>query len=223
MQLVYLTFFYLVGSIPAAWIMGELAGRGDIRSWGSGNAGVMNVAINVSRWAALVVMAAEAAKGMLTVYLAQRWGLSEWMVGLAVVAAVVGTRWSVWLKGDGGRGNTLGVAALLVLAWPVVAISLGIFIAARLLTHSSFWATRAWLLSLPLSLAMVNQSWAYVVMGGLLALIYLSMHKTETDDHSIIKKTWPNLWAFITAPRRKRKPAEEVMQEPLIRADIQEQ
>jgi glycerol-3-phosphate acyltransferase PlsY len=222
MQLVYLAFFYLLGSIPVAWVVCKLAGGGDIRRRGSGNAGVMNVAINVARWAAVIVMAAEAAKGALTVYLAQRWGLSEWLVGLAVVAAVAGTRWSVWLKGDGGRGNTLGVAALLVLAWPVVVISLGIFIAARLLTRSSFWATRAWLLSLPLTQGLVTQSWAYVVMGGLLAVIYLSMHQTKTDDHKIIKKTWPNLWAFITAPRRRRKQVEEVMQEPLIRADIQE-
>ncbi len=34
MQLVYLAFFYLLGSIPVAWLMGKLAGRGDIRQPG---------------------------------------------------------------------------------------------------------------------------------------------------------------------------------------------
>ncbi len=51
MQIGYLAFFYLLGSIPVAWLMAELAGRGDIRRLGSGNVGVMNVALNVSRWA----------------------------------------------------------------------------------------------------------------------------------------------------------------------------
>ena len=222
MELGYLAIFYLIGSIPVAWLVAKLAGDEDIRDQGSGNAGVMNVAIHVARWAGIIVLLAEAAKGALTVLLAQRWGLSDWMVGLAVVAAVAGTRWSIWLYGEGGRGNTLGVAALLALAWPVVIISLGLWIIVRLLTHSSFWATRAWLLSLPLTLGVVTQSWAYVLMGVLLALLYLSMHKTETDDHAILKKTWPSLWAFITAPPRRKRPTGDEMPEALISADTQD-
>jgi glycerol-3-phosphate acyltransferase PlsY len=222
MQLIYLAFFYLVGSIPVAWIMGVLAGRGDIRRWGSGNAGVMNVALNVSRWAAIIVMAAETAKGVVTVLLAQKWQLSEAMVGLAVVAAVAGTRWSIWIKGSGGRGNTLGVAALLVLAWPAVLISLAVWIIARLLTRSSFWATRCWLLSLPVVLGLVTGSWWYALMGALLALLYFSMHKTETDDHTILKENWPSLWAFITTPRRRRDPDQDETSESLTSSDSQE-
>lgn len=222
MELGYLAIFYLIGSIPVAWLVAKLAGDEDIRDQGSGNAGVMNVALNVSRLAGLIVFMAEIAKGALTVLLAQRWGLSDWMVGLAVVAAVAGTRWSIWLYGEGGRGNTLGVAALLVLAWPVVIISLGLWMIVRLLTHSSFWATRAWLLSLPLTLGVVTQSWAYVLMGAMLALLYLSMHKTETDDHAILKKTWPSLWAFITSPPRRKKLATDEMPDALTSADMQE-
>jgi len=222
MQLVYLGFFYLLGSIPVAWLMGKLAGRGDIRRLGSGNAGVMNVALNVSRWAGVMVLLAEAAKGALTILLAQRWHLSEVMISLAVVAAVAGTHWSIWIRGSGGRGNTLGVAALLVLAWQVVVISVAVWIVARILTRSSFWATRCWLLALPLTLGLVTKSWAYVVMGALLALLYLSMHKTETDDHTILKQTWPNLWAFITAPRRRKIPPKDETPESPVRAEAQE-
>ena len=205
MQLGYLAVFYPIGSIPVAWLVAKLAGDEDIREQGSGNAGVMNVAINVSRLAGLMVFLAEAAKGAISVVLAERWQLSDWMVGLAVVAAVAGTRWSIWLNGKGGRGNTLGVAALLVLAWQAVVISLGVWILARILTRSSFWATRCWLLALPLTLGLVTMSWAYAIMGALLAVIYLSMHNTETDDHAMIKKTYPSLWAFLTAPPRRRQ------------------
>jgi len=116
MELGLVAIFYLIGSIPVAWLVAKLAGGGDVRSQGSGNAGVMNVAINVSRWAGLIVFLAEIAKGVLTVSLARKWQLSDIMVGLAIVAALAGTRWSIWIYGDGGHGNTLGVAALLTLA-----------------------------------------------------------------------------------------------------------
>ena len=220
MQLVYLAFFYLLGSIPVAWLMGKLAGRGDIRRWGSGNAGVMNVALNVSRWAGLIVFLAEIAKGALTVLLAQKWQLSDTMTGLAVLASVTGTRWSVWIQGSGGRGNTLGVAALLVLAWPAVAIGLAVWIVARILTRSSFWATRCWLLSLPVILGLVTTSWSYAAMGAALGLFYLSEHKTGTDDHTILKETWPSLWAFITAPRRKKQFTGDEIRDSLNPADL---
>jgi glycerol-3-phosphate acyltransferase PlsY len=222
MQPLYLAFFYLIGSIPVAWLMGRLAGRGDIRRQGSGNAGVMNVALNVSRGAAILVMAVETAKGVITVLLAQYWQLSEVMIGLSVVAAVAGTCWPIWLKGRGGRGNTLGVAAMLVLAWPAVLIELAVWIIARLLTHSSFWATRVWLVSLPVTLGLVTQSWSYALMGALLALLYFSAHKTATDDHTILKEKWPSLWAFITAPPRHREPERKETGESLPRTDVQE-
>ena len=221
MQLVYLAFFYLLGSIPVAWLMGKLAGRGDIRQQGSGNAGVMNVALNVSRLAGFIVFLAEIAKGVLTVVLAQQWQLSEAMTGLAVITAVAGTRWSIWLRGSGGRGNTLGVAALLVLSWPAVAIGVAVWIAARILTKSSFWATRCWLLSLPISLGLATMSWWYAAMGAGLGLFYLSEHKTGTDDHTILKETWPSLWDFLTAPRRRKQAnREDENGDPFFHPDV---
>jgi glycerol-3-phosphate acyltransferase PlsY len=165
---------------------------------------------------------AEIAKGVFTVLLAQRWELGDWMTSLAIVTAVAGTRWSIWLDGKGGRGNTVGVAAMLVLAWQAVVISLGIWVIARLVTRSSFWATRCWLLALPLTMGLVAQSWAYVFMGALLALIYLSMHKAETDDHAIIKKSYPSLWAFLTISPRKKKFGAEEIREALIQIDSDE-
>lgn len=209
MQIVYLAFFYLLGSIPVAWLVGELAGGGDIRRLGSGNAGVMNVALSVSRWAGLIVFLAEIAKGLLTAVLAQKWLLSEAMTGLAVLAALAGTRWSIWIKGGGGRGNTLGVAALLVLCWPAVAVSVAVWIVARLLTHSSFWATRCWLLTLPVALGLATLSWSYALLGAALGIFYLSEHRTGTDDHTLLKERWPSLWAFLTAPKRRKRASQE--------------
>ena len=45
--------------------------------------------------------------------------MGEAMTGLAVICTVIGTRWSIWIYGHGGRGNTLIDAALLRKGEPV--------------------------------------------------------------------------------------------------------
>ena len=202
MELILLVAGYLVGSIPVAWIVTKLVAGKDLRSLGSGNVGVMNVALSVARWAGLLALAGEAAKGALAVLLARRWGVSDLYLGLAVVSAVAGTRWSIWMRGAGGRGNTAGTAALLLIAWQSVVLSLAIWILVRFLARSSFLATRIWILSLPVTLGLVTASWTSVVWGSALSLIYLSAHSKQTDDHTLIKASWPTLWDFLTAPRR---------------------
>jgi hypothetical protein len=42
-------------------------------------------------------------------------------------------------------------------------------------------------------------------MGVALSLLYLSGHKSKTDDHTLLKESWPNLLDFITAPRRGKR------------------
>jgi glycerol-3-phosphate acyltransferase PlsY len=206
MEIILITVCYLIGSIPTAWIVVKLVTGRDIRTLGSGNVGVMNTALSVTRWAGLLVFVGEAAKGALAVFLARRLGVSDIFLGLAVVAAVTGTRWSVWMGGAGGRGNTTGIAALLLLDWQSVALSLVVWISARLLARSSFWATRIWILSLPVTLFLVTGSWAFADCGVALSLIYLSAHDTGTDDHTLIKDNWPNLWAFLSGPPRRTGP-----------------
>jgi len=194
---------YLLGSIPVAWLVAKVATGQDLRQLGSGNVGVMNVAVRVARWAGLLVFLAEAAKGVLAVASARALGGDEVAVGLVVLATVVGTRWPIWLRGAGGRGNTAGMAALLVLSWLSLVIGMAIWLLVRLLTRSSFVATRILLVLLPFILGLVTQSWWYVLFGMALSLLYMSTHRPETDDHLLIKERWPSLWAFLTGPRRK--------------------
>lgn len=202
----FIALSYLFGSIPIAWIVAKLLTGKDIRNVGSGNVGVMNVALNVSRWAGLLVFVGESAKGAVVVLLGRSLQLNDLYLGLGVVAAVAGTRWSIWLRGAGGRGNTTGITGILLLAWQAVVISLIVWIFARLLTHRSFWATRIWILSLPVILFLATQSWSFVLWGCALSLIYLITHKDVSDDHNLIKQQWPNLWSFITAPPRSKDP-----------------
>jgi len=195
---------YLLGSIPIAWIVARLATGKDLRSLGSGNVGVMNVALNVTRWAGLIVFLGEAAKGLLAVLLARRVSDTPLAIGITVLATVIGTRWMVWLGFAGGRGNTAGLAAMALLSWQTLLIGIGVWALVRLVSRSSFWATRISLLGWPLVFGWLTQSWTYLLFGLALSGVYLTTHRTVSDDHTIIKERWPSLWAFLTGPKRSR-------------------
>lgn len=203
---------YILGSIPVAWLVAKLVTGGDLRQMGSGNVGVLNTAISVTRWAGIVVFLAEAAKGMAAVFIARRLG-STWLgigpddsalvVGLAALAAIVGTRWSIWLRGAGGRGNTAAAAALLVISWPALLSLLAVWFATRLLTRSNFIAMRVMLVLVPAALWLFTSSWWSALFGLAFSALFLTTHRTETDDHLLLKERWAGLTSFLTMPRRK--------------------
>lgn len=208
---------YLLGSIPIAWIVAKLVTGKDLRTFGSGNVGVMNVALSVTRWAGLLVFLGEATKGLLAVYLAMTVcgfpGSSvpsssecQLAIGVTVLATVIGTRWMIWLRFAGGRGNTAGLGAMLVLSWQTLVIGLAFWVLVRLIGKSSFWATRISLIAWPFVFGLLTGSIVFLAFGLALSGVYLTTHETVTDDHTMIKERWPSLWAFMIGPRRRREP-----------------
>jgi glycerol-3-phosphate acyltransferase PlsY len=146
---------------------------------------------------------AEAAKGVGAVFLARSLSSDGMAPALTLLAAVAGTRWSIWLRGAGGRGNTASMAGILVLSWPTVACGLALWCLARLLTRRSFTATRILLLIWPFIFGLLTWSWWNGLAGAVLSLMFLTTHRPETDDHLLILERWPTLWQFLTGPRRQ--------------------
>jgi glycerol-3-phosphate acyltransferase PlsY len=196
---------YLIGSIPQAWLIAKIVTGKDLRQMGSGNLGVSNTALSVARWAGLLVFLLEAAKGIGAVLLMQEAGGSDLMVAIGLLAAVVGTRWCIWLGGAGGRGNTVGSAGLLIISWKILLLIGIVWIIFRVGFRDSFMATRISLLLWPLIFAVVSMELWYAFFGAAMALIYLDAQRPETDDHTIVKERWPSFWAFLTSSRRKSR------------------
>jgi hypothetical protein len=91
---------------------------------------------------------------------------------------------------------------VLLLSWPTVLAGLAAWALLRILSKRSFVATRGVFALWPILFALLTWSWVYGVFGAALSLMYLSTQRPETDDHLIIKERWPNLWAFLSGPRR---------------------
>ena len=105
---------YLAGSIPFGALLARAKGI-DLRQVGSGNIGATNVARAMGKAWAIAVLAADAAKGFVPVWLGRHFGLSPAVIALAGGAAIVGHMFTLFLRGRGGKGvaTSLGVALAL--------------------------------------------------------------------------------------------------------------
>ena len=141
---------YLVGSIPMAYLVGRASRRIDIRQFGSGNAGASNVWVQVGKGIGLAVGVFDVlVKGSLPAYLAWEYGTGPWIAVAVGFAAVAGHNWSAYLGFTGGRGVTVVMGVMLVLAWQELLAAIMVASVGWLLTRSSALWVGVALLTMP--------------------------------------------------------------------------
>jgi len=106
---------YLLGSVPAAYLVARWRRGIDIRQYGSGNVGASNVLAVVSKRWSIPVTIFDIGKGALMVWVAQLLDLGAAQQVAAGIATIIGHNWPVFLGFKGGRGifATLGVILVL--------------------------------------------------------------------------------------------------------------
>jgi len=111
---------YLLGSIPAAYLVGRLAGRIDIRVAGEGNVGARNVFHEVGAGWGVVVFAADFGKGAAVALAFQSRPASQ--LAVAAVFLILGHAYPIWLGFVGGKGvaAAIGFGAALM-PWAALA------------------------------------------------------------------------------------------------------
>ena len=114
---------YLLGSIPAAYIVARLQKGIDIRDVGRRNMGAANVFREVSPLAGIAVWAIDVAKGSATILIAQALCTSEPWVLIAGFTAVLGHNFPVYIGFKGGRGAATTMGIFLVLTPVAMAIT----------------------------------------------------------------------------------------------------
>ncbi|MCE1230181.1 MAG: glycerol-3-phosphate 1-O-acyltransferase PlsY [Firmicutes bacterium] len=118
---------FLAGSIPFGLILVKLAGKGDVRSQGSGNIGATNVMRSGGKGLGILTLILDAAKGFVPVFLAKRAGLPAEALSWIAVAATAGHMFTPWLKFQGGKGVATALGAVLGYHPAMVLPSLGAF------------------------------------------------------------------------------------------------
>ncbi len=158
---------YLLGSIPAAYIVTRLATGKDIRRLGSGNVGGNNVYRHVGLRAAIPVAILDLGKGTAAVAIAH-WLLEaplfepHLFVLLAGIAVVAGHMWPVYLKFSGGNGLSATIGALaIIMPWELL-IVIALLLVLRVITHNLVLSVNISLLSVPISAWFLEREWLYV-------------------------------------------------------------
>ena len=177
---------YAIGSIPFGLLLALAAGKGDIRTIGSGNIGATNVLRTGSKWLAAATLLLDMAKGFVPVWLA--WHLfptptamPEAAFGpapLAALGAVLGHCFPVWLGFKGGKGVATNAGVSFGLAWPIglayAAVWLGVLALARVSSLAGMSAVVA------AALAAALGGWPeFVPVLAIIALLVIFLHRAN--------------------------------------------
>ena len=130
---------YLLGNLNGAVIASSVIAHDDVRSHGSGNAGLTNFIRNYGARSAILVIAIDVGKGVLACFasgmLLAGYGYYEYGVALGALFVILGHDFPVFLNFKGGKGILTGVTVAVMMDWRIGLFVFGIFLVAYFLTH----------------------------------------------------------------------------------------
>lgn len=168
---------HVCGSIPSGlWIVQALHGI-DIRNYGSKNIGTTNVFRTVGPKTAVMVLLADAFKGIVAVWLVSAYFHNPVLDVVTALGALLGHNYSVFLGFKGGKGVATALGLLVFLMPKVAPCSFGVWLvlvlATRYVSLGSIVAAivtpfLAWYMEYPL---------AYVIFSAIAAFFVVLRHK----------------------------------------------
>ena len=129
---------YLLGNLNGALVISRLIAHEDVRTKGSGNAGLTNFTRNYGSSASIFVIAIDMGKAILACLvgglLLKQYGLYIEGVALGGLGVILGHDFPALLGFKGGKGILSGVTVALMMDWRLGLLVFGIFLAAYLAT-----------------------------------------------------------------------------------------
>ena len=197
---------YLIGSIPAGYIAGRIAGI-DIRTVGSGNIGATNVTRFLGKRYGYPVFIVDFLKGFaavgMSIMIAKRAQPvlipSELFGVVGAVACVLGHSFPVWLGFKGGKGVAASAGALFGLMPFVALIAVAVWLIIFYLTRYVSVASMTAALAVPVTILTMM----FLGQTGGTALLYFSICLAAV----VIVRHRSNLSRLVRGaePRFKRK------------------
>ena len=173
---------YLIGSIPSSYLSMRLFTGKDIRTMGTGNATVTAVLMYGGKRPALAAFVAEIVKSAICVLIAYIMVGELWASLVIVIAAVFGCSWSLWLRGGGGQGMTIGVSGLVLINVLAVLIMAAWYILPMVVTRRHVLSNRLFRMAVPIVLWLWYDSWEYALAGCLLVMPSFIKELITGDD-----------------------------------------
>lgn len=193
MEIISISVGYLLGSIPAAFIVAKLRRDIDIRKLGRGNVGAANVMREVGIWEGAVVAVVDVGKGAAAIIFSQALGVSQpWLLG-AGGAAVLGHNFPVYIGFRGGQGVATVIGVVLALSPITAAIACGIIGIALLLTRHIFASIVIAAPFFPLIMWLVEKSLTLVSFALAIVLFIGFRNRRGLKEMIVTIRSWREL------------------------------
>lgn len=206
---------YLIGSINPAYILGRVLRGIDIREHGTKNAGTTN-AKRVLGWGPAIICGTyDVLKGLFSMFIAWKFGVSEWIIYLAGFAAIVGHVFPFYLRFRGGQGVGTAVGLMLYALFTILTKNwlpyLDILILA-IMTLSLLYITRQGeiigMVVLPVLLYFIYRTYYFIpitIFLGILILYIFAINILNIGTEKLLKPSEKlrkkvKLWRLVMRP-----------------------
>ena len=168
---------HVCGSIPSGlWLVQAFHGI-DIRNYGSKNIGTTNVFRTVGPKTAVLVLIADAFKGILAVGIMSYLFHNPLLDVITALGALLGHNYSLFLGFKGGKGVATALGLLIFMMPKVAVASFGIWLVCVLLTRFVSLGSIMAAVFTPLLAWYLNYPSAYVIFSAVAAFFVVLRHK----------------------------------------------
>ena len=175
---------YLLGNLNGSVCISTLVNKEDVRTHGSGNAGLTNFFRSYGSWSTLLVLAVDMTKTAIAslaagLMLAPYGYYREGMM-LGAVAVSLGHDFPALLGFKGGKGIVCGFTAAIVLDWRIALAILAVFVIAFAITRYVSLGSVLGAVTFGAGFAVLHHDNLYIMVGGLvLAALAIFMHRSN--------------------------------------------
>ncbi|MBN2557960.1 MAG: glycerol-3-phosphate 1-O-acyltransferase PlsY [Clostridia bacterium] len=178
-------FGYAAGSANSSVLVGKLY-KTDVRTQGSGNAGLTNTYRVLGAKAALMVLAGDILKGVVAVLfglLLKEWAGDSTLKDIFAVTAgsfsVIGHNWPVYFGFKGGKGILTTATVIFMLDWRIGLIGLFIFAAVVLTSRYVSLGSIIGAAAIPVAAIALGHKTAFIIFMVFLAFLAIYRHKAN--------------------------------------------
>ena len=175
---------YLLGNLNGSVCISTLLEGEDVRTHGSGNAGLTNFFRNYGSWNTALVALIDAGKTVVAclmggLILGQQGYQREGMM-IAAVAVTLGHDFPALLGFRGGKGILSGLAAAAVIDWRIALLILAVFVVTFAITRYVSLGSVLAALTFSAGFALFHHDNLWVMVGGIvLGLLAIWMHRSN--------------------------------------------
>lgn len=175
---------YLLGNLNGSVCISQIVAHEDVRSHGSGNAGLTNFFRTYGSWSTLLVLLVDAGKTVLGCLLGglllKPFGYGQEGAMLGAVAVSLGHDFPALLGFKGGKGIVCGLAVAIVLDWRIALAILAVFVVCFAITRYVSLSSVLASVVFGVCFAVLHRdNWMMMTGGIFLSALAIFMHRSN--------------------------------------------